>query len=49
MGFVRRRLEEDAPVAMFCALTTKVEAREPVFVAIEEWGEVGVEGIEGPA
>lgn len=37
MDFVRRRLEEDAPVATYNASTPKGKALEPVFTAIEEW------------
>lgn len=37
MGFVDRRLEEDAPVATFYSLTDKGESLGPVFEAIEEW------------
>jgi DNA-binding HxlR family transcriptional regulator len=39
MGFVDRRLEEDAPVATFYSLTDKGESLGPVFEAIEEWAE----------
>jgi DNA-binding HxlR family transcriptional regulator len=39
MGFVDRRLEEDAPVATFYSLTDKGESLNPVFEAIEEWAE----------
>ncbi|WP_255149379.1 winged helix-turn-helix transcriptional regulator [Halorarius halobius] len=39
MGFVERRLEEDAPVATFYSLTGKGESLRPVFEAIENWAE----------
>jgi DNA-binding HxlR family transcriptional regulator len=37
MGFVDRRLEEDAPVATYYSLTAKGESLCPVFEAVEEW------------
>ena len=37
MGFVDRRLEEDAPVATYYSLTGKGESLVPVFEAIESW------------
>ncbi len=37
MGFVNRRLEEDAPVATYYSLTEKGESLEPVFAEIECW------------
>jgi DNA-binding HxlR family transcriptional regulator len=37
MDLVQRRLEEDAPVATFYALTPKGEDLRPVFAAIDEW------------
>ncbi|QLK25294.1 helix-turn-helix transcriptional regulator [Natrinema zhouii] len=37
MGFVERRIEEDAPVATFYSLTDKGESLEPVFGEIECW------------
>jgi DNA-binding HxlR family transcriptional regulator len=37
MGYVSRRLEEDAPVAAFYSLTTKGRSLCPVFDEIEEW------------
>jgi DNA-binding HxlR family transcriptional regulator len=40
MGFVNRRLEEDAPVATYYSLTAKGRSLSPVFDAIEEWAEV---------
>lgn len=39
MGFVDRRLEEDAPVATYYSLTDKGSSLNPVFEAIEEWAE----------
>ena len=37
MGFVDRRLEEDAPVATYYSLTEKGESLCPVFDAIGDW------------
>jgi DNA-binding HxlR family transcriptional regulator len=37
MGFVERRIEEDAPVATFYSLTDKGRSLEPVFSEIECW------------
>lgn len=37
MGFVDRRLEEDAPVATYYSLTPKGRSLCPIFEAIEEW------------
>jgi DNA-binding HxlR family transcriptional regulator len=37
MGFVDRRIEEDAPVATYYSLTAKGESLCPVFEAVEEW------------
>lgn len=37
MGFVDRRLEEDAPVATYYSLTEKGESLEPVFEEISCW------------
>ncbi|WP_248516263.1 winged helix-turn-helix transcriptional regulator [Salinarchaeum laminariae] len=37
MGFVTRRLEEDAPVATYYSLTDKGESLAPMFASIEEW------------
>ncbi|SFC06584.1 transcriptional regulator, HxlR family [Halobiforma haloterrestris] len=37
MGFVERRMEEDAPIATYYSLTTKGESLEPVFDEIECW------------
>lgn len=37
MGFVDRRIEEDAPVATYYSLTEKGESLEPVFDEIECW------------
>ena len=39
MGFVDRRLEEDAPVATYYSLTPKGESLSPVFDAIEQWAD----------
>lgn len=38
MGFVTRRLEEDAPVATYYSLTEKGASLCPVFDAVEQWG-----------
>jgi DNA-binding HxlR family transcriptional regulator len=37
MGFVTRRLEEDAPVATYYSLTEKGKSLCPVFSKIESW------------
>ncbi len=37
MGFVDRRLEEDAPIATYYSLTEKGESLEPVFEEIACW------------
>jgi len=39
MGFVTRRLEEDAPVATFYSLTQKGRSLCPVFDEIEDWAD----------
>ena len=39
MGFVDRRLEEDAPVATYYSLTEKGCSLSPVFDAIERWAD----------
>jgi len=39
MGFVDRRLEEDAPVASYYRLTEKGRSLCPVFDALESWGD----------
>jgi DNA-binding HxlR family transcriptional regulator len=39
MGFVERRLEEDAPVATYYSLTAKGESLEPVFDEIACWAD----------
>jgi DNA-binding HxlR family transcriptional regulator len=39
MGFVDRRLEEDAPVATYYSLTEKGESLCPVFDEIEAWAD----------
>ncbi|SDQ98661.1 winged helix-turn-helix transcriptional regulator [Natronobacterium texcoconense] len=37
MGFVERRMEEEAPIATYYSLTEKGESLEPVFDEIECW------------
>lgn len=37
MGYVSRRLEEDAPVATYYSLTAKGESLCPIFDELEEW------------
>lgn len=39
MGFVHRRLEEDAPVATYYSLTPKGTSLRPVFNNIEDWAD----------
>ncbi|ADJ15398.1 winged helix-turn-helix transcriptional regulator [Halalkalicoccus jeotgali] len=39
LGFVHRRVEEDAPIATYYSLTEKGESLEPVFDEIERWAE----------
>jgi len=39
MGFVARRLEEDAPVASYYRLTEKGQSLCPVFDEIEDWAD----------
>lgn len=39
MGFVHRRLEEDAPVATYYSLTPKGISLRPVFSDIEAWAD----------
>jgi DNA-binding HxlR family transcriptional regulator len=39
LGFVNRRLEEDAPVATYYSLTAKGESLCPVFDEIEAWAD----------
>ena len=39
MGFVERRLEEDAPVAAYYSLTEKGASLCPVFDEIEAWAD----------
>ena len=46
MGFVDRRLEEDAPVATYYQLTDKGESLCPVFDEIEDWAEEWLAGCE---
>ncbi len=43
LGFVNRRLEEDAPVATFYSLTPKGRSLCPVFDEIEEWADEWLE------
>jgi DNA-binding HxlR family transcriptional regulator len=44
MGFVNRRLEEDAPVATYYSLTEKGGSLAPVFEAIESWADEWLDG-----
>ena len=44
MGFVHRRLEEDAPVATYYSLTEKGESLCPVFDAIGDWAKEWIAG-----
>ncbi len=37
LGFVDRRIEEDAPIATYYSLTSKGRSLEPVFAEIECW------------
>ncbi|WP_135822459.1 winged helix-turn-helix transcriptional regulator [Halostella litorea] len=37
LGFITRRLEEDAPVATYYSLTEKGDSLCPVFEEIEDW------------
>ena len=46
MGFVERRLEEDAPVATYYSLTPKGESLCPVFEEIGAWADEWLE-VEG--
>lgn len=39
LGFVDRRMEEDAPVATYYSLTAKGQSLCPVFEEIERWAE----------
>ena len=39
LGFVDRRLEEDAPVATYYSLTDRGESLCPVFDAINDWAD----------
>jgi DNA-binding HxlR family transcriptional regulator len=39
MGFVDRRMEEDAPVATYYSLTAKGESLAPVFEEIDRWAD----------
>jgi DNA-binding HxlR family transcriptional regulator len=47
MGFVARRLEEDAPVATYYSLTPKGRSLCPVFEEIEQWADEWLEPDEG--
>jgi len=47
MGFVDRRLEEDAPVATYYSLTPKGRSLCPVFEEIEQWADEWLEPDEG--
>jgi len=49
LGFVDRRLEEDAPVATYYSLTEKGESLCPVFEAIEDWAAEWLEVGTAPA
>lgn len=42
-GLVERRMEEDAPVAVFYELTDKGRALEPVFSDLEAWADEWLE------
>ncbi|NHN49047.1 helix-turn-helix transcriptional regulator [Halostella sp. JP-L12] len=44
LGFVTRRLEEDAPVATYYSLTDKGRSLCPVFDEIEAWAAEWLEG-----
>ncbi|WP_440765366.1 winged helix-turn-helix transcriptional regulator [Natronorubrum sp. DTA7] len=46
MGFVERRIEEDAPIATYYSLTDKGRSLEPVFDEIECWAGSWLEGCE---
>lgn len=39
LGFVDRRLEEDAPVATYYSLTSKGASLSPVFDSVETWAD----------
>jgi DNA-binding HxlR family transcriptional regulator len=39
MGFVERRIEEDAPIATYYSLTAKGDSLEPVFAEIACWAD----------
>jgi DNA-binding HxlR family transcriptional regulator len=49
MGFVDRRLEEDAPVASYYTLTAKGQSLCPVFDEIEAWAEEWLSEDASPA
>jgi DNA-binding HxlR family transcriptional regulator len=44
MGFVNRRMEEDAPVATFYSLTEKGASLCPVFDEVEAWADEWLDG-----
>jgi len=44
MGFVTRRMEEDAPVATYYELTEKGASLEPVFEGIDCWADEWLDG-----
>lgn len=44
MGFVNRRMEEDAPVATFYSLTDKGASLCPVFDEVEAWADEWLDG-----
>ena len=46
LGFVERRLEEDAPVATYYSLSQKGRSLCPVFDEIEEWATEGLDDAE---
>jgi DNA-binding HxlR family transcriptional regulator len=43
LGFITRRMEADAPVATYYALTEKGESLAPVFESIESWADEWLE------
>ncbi|WP_248895291.1 winged helix-turn-helix transcriptional regulator [Haloplanus halobius] len=52
MGFVDRRMEEDAPVATYYSLTEKGQSLCPVFDAIGDWAQEWMDDdreLEAPA
>lgn len=42
-GLVQRRMERDAPVAVYYSLTEKGQALEPVFEELERWADEWLE------